>query len=114
MGNTESVFEKIMAGKIPARVEYEDDRCLVIRDIEPQAPVHCLVIPRKKIERVAQMETSDEPLLGHLLWVANRVAAQLGLEGYRLVINNGPDAGETVPHLHLHLLGGRRFGWPPG
>jgi histidine triad (HIT) family protein len=92
-----------------------DDRCVVVGDIAPQAPVHCLVIPKKPIERIARAGEEDEALLGHLVLVARKVAAQLGLSGgYRIVINNGPDAGETVPHLHLHVLGGRPMSWPPG
>lgn len=110
-----TIFEKIIARQIPAQIEYEDDRCLVIRDREPQAPVHLLLIPKKVIPRLGEAAAADEALLGHLLVVAGVVARQLGLAGgYRIVINHGPDAGETVPHLHVHLLAGRVLTWPPG
>ena len=95
---------------------YEDDRALAFRDINPKAPVHILVIPKKEIANVAEAASADEPLLGHLLTVAATVARQEGIDdtGYRLVINKGPDAGESVPHLHVHLFGGRSLAWPPG
>ena len=111
-----SIFSKIIAREIPARIAFEDDRCLAFHDVNPQAPVHILVIPKKEIARVAETTMADEPLLGHLIRVAQTVAKQEGLHdtGFRLVINNGRDGGETVPHLHIHLLGGRVLYWPPG
>jgi histidine triad (HIT) family protein len=110
-----TIFEKIIARQIPAQIEYEDDRCLVIRDRAPEAPVHLLIIPKKVIPRLGEAAAGDEALLGHLLVVAGVVARQLGLTGgYRIVINHGADAGETVPHLHVHLLAGRVLTWPPG
>jgi histidine triad (HIT) family protein len=111
----ETIFSKIIARTIPARIEYEDDRCLAFHDVAPQAPVHVLVIPKRPIVSLADVGDEDAPLLGHLLAVAARVARQLGLsQGYRLVINCGRDGGQTVDHLHVHLLGGRGLGWPPG
>jgi histidine triad (HIT) family protein len=111
-----TLFSKIIAREIPARIVFEDDRCLAFRDIDPKAPTHVLVIPKKEIPRLALAQSADEGLLGHLLLVAGQVAAQEGLHdsGFRILINNGPDGGETVPHLHVHLLGGRQMGWPPG
>ena len=111
-----TLFEKIIAREIPADVVYEDDRVLAFRDIQPQAPVHILIIPKKPIPRIAAAAELDKDLLGHLLLQARSIAEKLGLSetGYRLVINNGPDGGESVPHLHCHLLGGRALGWPPG
>ena len=113
---SQTLFERIIAREIPADVVYEDDRVLAFRDIQPQAPVHILVIPKKTIPRIAAAAESDKDLLGHLLLQARSIAEKLGLSetGYRLVINNGPDGGESVPHLHCHLLGGRALGWPPG
>ncbi|MEI6032778.1 MAG: histidine triad nucleotide-binding protein [Verrucomicrobiae bacterium] len=107
-----TIFEKICAREIPADIVFEDDVCFAFRDIDAKAPVHILVVPRRAIPRVA--EADDAGILGHLLLAAARIAKAEGLTGYRLVINNGPDAGETVPHLHIHLLGGRQLGWPPG
>jgi histidine triad (HIT) family protein len=111
-----TIFSKIIAREIPARIAYEDDRCLAFHDIHPQAPVHILVIPKREIARIADITAEDEPFLGYLLHVAQIVARQEGLHesGFRLVINNGPDGGETVPHLHIHILGGRALQWPPG
>jgi len=111
-----TIFAKIIAREIPARIAYEDDRCLAFHDVNPQAPVHILIIPKKEIPRVAAATVEDEPLLGHLIQVAQSVAKQEGLHdtGFRLVINNGRDGGESVPHLHVHLLGGRPMEWPPG
>jgi histidine triad (HIT) family protein len=111
-----TIFSKIIAREIPARIVHEDDLCLAFHDVNPQAPVHILIIPKKEIPRVASSAPADEPLLGHLLYVGQMVAMKEGLHdtGFRLVINNGPDGGETVPHLHVHLLGGRPLGWPPG
>ena len=111
-----TIFSKIIAREIPARIVFEDDRCVAFHDVAPQAPVHVLVIPKKEIARVAASTPEDEALLGHLIFTAQKVARDLGLaeSGFRLVINNGPDGGETVPHLHVHLLGGRAMDWPPG
>ncbi len=111
-----TVFSKIIAREIPARIAYEDELCLAFHDVNPQAPVHVLVVPKKEIPRIGVSSSADEPLLGHLLHVAQAVARQEGLgeSGFRLVINNGADGGETVPHLHVHVLGGRPMGWPPG
>lgn len=111
-----TLFEKIVAREIPAQIVFEDDLVLAIRDINPQAPVHILIFPKRVVPRIAEAQPVDHPLLGHLLLQAAAVAAQLGLDktGYRLVINNGADGGETVPHLHCHILGGRHLAWPPG
>ena len=111
-----TLFEKIIAGEIPSEKVYEDDLVYAFRDINPQAPVHILIIPRKPIPRIAEAEPEDHQVLGHLLLKAREVADAEGLaeNGYRLVFNNGSDAGETVPHLHLHILGGRQMAWPPG
>lgn len=111
-----TLFEKIIAREIPANIVYEDDQVLAFRDIKPQAPTHVLVIPKKPIARIGEAEPADQVVLGQLLLKAAEVARQLGLakSGYRLVFNNGPDAGEAVPHLHCHLLGGRPMSWPPG
>lgn len=113
---SKTLFERIISREIPAQIVYEDDLVLAIRDIKPQAPVHVLIVPKKPISRIAQAKPEDHKVLGHLLLKAAEVAAQLGLNqnGYRLVINNGPDAGESVPHLHCHILGGRPMAWPPG
>jgi histidine triad (HIT) family protein len=111
-----TIFSKIIAREIPARIVYEDDQCLAFHDVHPQAPVHILVIPKKEIARIAASTAADEALLGHLLVVAQTVAKKEGLHetGFRLVINNGRDGGESVAHLHVHLLGGRGMEWPPG
>lgn len=111
-----SIFARIIAKEIPAKIVHEDDLCLAFHDVQPQAPVHILIIPKKVIPRIAASTSTDEPLLGHLLFVAQSVAKKEGLHdsGFRLVVNNGPDGGETVPHLHIHLLGGRPMSWPPG
>jgi histidine triad (HIT) family protein len=111
-----TIFERIAAGEIPARIVYEDEEVLAFHDVNPQAPVHVLVVPKRVIPRIGAAADTDEKLLGHLLLTARNIAAAEGLDrsGYRLVINNGPDGGETVPHLHIHLLGGRPLGWPPG
>ena len=112
---TDNIFQKIIDRQIKADIVYEDDRCLAFRDVRPQAPVHVLVIPRKVIPTHADLTEADEALVGHLHLVAARLAEKLGLtDGYRLVLNCKEQAGQTVPHLHLHLLGGRAFGWPPG
>lgn len=110
-----SLFEKIANREIPAEFVHEDEVCFAIRDIQPQAPCHILVIPKKAISRLAEAEAGDSGILGHLLTIASRIASSEGLsEGFRVVINNGPDGGESVPHLHVHLLGGRPMAWPPG
>ena len=113
---SKTLFEKIIACEVPAFIVYEDDLVVAFRDIKPQAPTHVLIVPRKPIPRVAEAKPEDQQLLGHLLLKAAEVANQLGLtqSGFRLVFNNGPDAGEAVPHLHCHILGGRHLGWPPG
>jgi histidine triad (HIT) family protein len=110
----ETIFGKIARGEIPADIVYEDDRALAFRDLNPQAPTHLLVIPRQPIDRLSAAAEDDEALLGHLLLVAKRVAADAGLEDFRLVVNNGAGAGQTVFHLHIHVIGGRPLNWPPG
>jgi histidine triad (HIT) family protein len=111
-----TIFERIIAGEIPADIVYQDEHVLAFRDISPQAPTHLLVIPREPIPRLEDASEDQVELLGRLFWGARQAAATLGLSqsGYRLVLNNGRDAGQEVPHLHLHLLAGRRLGWPPG
>lgn len=111
-----SIFQQIIDRQIPARIVFEDDRALAFHDVRPQAPVHVLIIPKKPLVNVASAGPEDEALLGHLMLVAARVAREQGLEpgGYRLVTNIGVDGGQTVYHLHIHLLGGRAMGWPPG
>ncbi len=112
---SETIFSKIIRKEIPADIVYEDDLALAFRDVQPQAPVHILVIPKKPIISIATATTDDESLLGHLLLIVKRVATQEGLiKGYRVVINTGEDGGQTVFHLHLHLLGQRAMTWPPG
>jgi histidine triad (HIT) family protein len=112
---SKTLFEKIIAREIPATIVYEDESVLAFRDIKPVAPVHVLIVPKKVIPRLAEAKLEDEKILGHLLLKAAEVAKQLDLKnGYRLVINNGADGGETVPHLHVHILGGRHLDWPPG
>jgi histidine triad (HIT) family protein len=111
----ETIFSKIIDRKIPARIEYEDDRCLAFHDVAPQAPTHVLVIPKQPIPSLADLEPADEALVGHLVLVATQLAAKLGLgDGYRLVVNCGRDGGQSVDHLHVHLLGGHQLRWPPG
>jgi len=111
-----TLFSRIIAGEIPSDRVHEDEHCIAIRDIDPQAPVHILVIPRKELVGVQAMESEDRALLGHLLFTARKIAEQEGLaeDGYRLVINAGSDGGQEVPHLHVHVLGGRQMLWPPG
>jgi histidine triad (HIT) family protein len=113
---SKTLFEKILTKEIPATIIYEDDLVFAIHDIDPQAPKHILLVPKKPIPRLAEAQPEDQTLLGHLLLKAAEIAAKLGLEenGYRVVINNGEDGGESVPHLHLHILGGRHMAWPPG
>ena len=110
-----TIFQKIIDREIPAEILDEDDICVAIKDIEPQAPFHALIIPKKLIPRIGSAEESDQLTLGHLLLTAKNIALKQDLEeGFRVVINNGPNGGETVPHLHVHLLGGRKLSWPPG
>jgi histidine triad (HIT) family protein len=111
-----TLFERIGDGEVPAQIVYQDDKVIAFRDIKPAAPTHVLIVPRKPIPRIAEAKPEDHQVLGHLLLKAAQVAEQLGLKenGYRLVINNGPDASESVPHLHLHIIGGRKMSWPPG
>lgn len=112
---TDNLFLKILEGKIPAKIVHEDELCLAFHDVNPQAPVHVLIIPRKVIRTHDDVSDDDAALLGHLHLVARKVAAQLGLTaGYRLVLNCKEQGGQSVPHLHLHLLGGRDLAWPPG
>lgn len=113
---SKTLFEKIVAREIPAAIVFEDEHVLAFRDISPQAPTHVLIVPKKVIPRIAEAQVDDQKILGHLLLKAAEVAAKLGLDktGFRLVINNGKDGGETVPHLHCHILGGRHLQWPPG
>ena len=113
---SKTIFQKIIDREIPAKLAHEDDLCIAIHDLNPQAPVHVLVIPKKPIPRVAEATAADQALLGHLLLTAAALAKKLGIaeSGFRIVINNGRDGGETVPHLHVHLLGQRPLGWPPG
>lgn len=114
MADDKTLFQKIADGEVPADVVYQDDQAVAFRDIHPQAPTHVLVVPRRPIPRADAVTEADEPTVGHLFTVARRVAAAEGLEDYRLVVNNGAGAGQTVFHLHVHLLGGRDLGWPPG
>ena len=110
-----TIFEKIARREIPAEIVWEDDEVLAFRDVNPQAPVHVLIVPKRVIPRLDDARESDQALLGKLLLAAKKVAADLSLtSGYRVVINSGPDAGESVPHLHVHVLGKRALTWPPG
>ncbi|MEL6160231.1 MAG: histidine triad nucleotide-binding protein [Cyanobacteria bacterium J06623_5] len=111
----ETIFSKIIRREIPADIVYEDDLCLAFRDITPQAPAHILVIPKKPIPKLSEASPEDKALLGHLLFTVSEIAREQKLDnGYRVVINTGEEGGQTVFHLHLHLLGGRGLGWPPG
>jgi histidine triad (HIT) family protein len=112
----DNIFAKIIRKEIPAKIVFEDERVLAFRDVDPKAPIHILLVPKKDIARVSEAQAGDEALLGHLLTVAAEIARKEGIDGtgYRLVINKGAHAGESVPHLHLHLLGGRPMNWPPG
>ena len=112
---TETIFSKIIRREIPADIVYEDDLAIAFKDVHPQAPVHILVIPKQPIKSLADVASSDQDLMGHLLLTAQQVALKAGLNnGYRLVINTGNDGGQTVSHIHLHILGGRQMTWPPG
>ncbi len=115
MNASKTIFQKIVDREIPARIAYEDDLCLAFHDISPQAPIHVLVVPKKLIPNVAALTSADEPLVGHMYSVMRKLAVELGLaNGYRIVANCGPDGGQSVDHLHFHLLGGRAMSWPPG
>ena len=110
-----TIFQKIIDREIPADIVYEDDQCLAFRDVAPQAPTHVLVIPKKPVESIDQLADEDAALLGHLWLTIRNLAKELNLgEGYRVVVNCGKDGGQTVDHLHFHLLGGRALSWPPG
>lgn len=111
-----TLFEKICQGEIPAKIVYQDELCVCFHDIAPQAPTHLLLVPRKPIPRIAETTPEDQELLGHLLRQIPHITQELGLteNGFRLIINNGRDGGEAVPHLHIHILGGRQLTWPPG
>ena len=110
-----TIFQRIIEKEIPAAIVHEDDHCLAFHDVAPQAPTHVLVIPKKEIPNLATATADDQTLLGHLLLTAHNVAKQLGLtNGYRVVINCGQDGGQSVDHLHIHVLGGRSMHWPPG
>lgn len=113
-----TLFEKIVAREVPAEIVHEDALCIAFHDISPQAPIHVLIVPKIPIPRIAAANQEDQTTLGHLLLTAAQVASDLGVDtpdgGFRIVINNGPHGGETVPHLHVHLLGGRALSWPPG
>ncbi|MFP5237410.1 MAG: histidine triad nucleotide-binding protein [Acidobacteriota bacterium] len=109
------LFCKIIEGSIPSKPVYEDEQCIAIGDINPQAPVHFLVMPRQHVPSLAAVQEAHKPLLGHLLWAAGEIARKKNLpKGYRVVVNTGPDGGQTVDHLHVHVLGGRSMTWPPG
>ncbi len=114
MASSDTIFGRILRGEIPCQEVYADDLCLAFRDVNPQAPVHVLVIPREPIAHLGEASAEHQALLGHLLLVAARVAQQEGLESWRTVINSGAEAGQTVFHLHLHVIGGRPLAWPPG
>ncbi|MBT8036517.1 MAG: histidine triad nucleotide-binding protein [Verrucomicrobiae bacterium] len=111
-----TLFQKIADREIPANIIYEDDLCLCFHDVNPQAPVHLLVVPKKPIARIAEASAEDQNTLGHLLLIVQKIAQQEGFTnaGFRTVINNGSDGGEAVPHLHIHILAGRKLTWPPG
>jgi histidine triad (HIT) family protein len=110
-----TIFGKIIRREIPADIVYEDELCLAFKDVNPQAPVHVLLIPKKEIDRVGNAAAEDQALLGHMMLTAGKIARQLGVgDAFRVVVNNGAKAGQTVFHLHLHILGGRKLRWPPG
>ncbi len=111
---SDTIFGQIARGELAADLVYQDDHAIAFRDLNPQAPIHLLVIPRKPIARLSDAQAGDAALLGHLLQVAAKVAREAGLESYRLVVNDGAGAGQTVFHLHLHVIGGRVLAWPPG
>ena len=110
-----TIFGKIIRREVPADIVYEDDLCLAFRDVNPQAPTHVLLVPKKEIARLVDAQPEDRDLIGHLLLAANRIARELGIEdAFRIVVNNGAGAGQSVFHLHLHILAGRPMRWPPG
>ena len=112
---SETIFQKIIDKELPADIVYEDDSCFAFKDLNPVAPIHILVIPKKRIEKISDSNTEDKELLGHLFLVAGNIARDLGIEdAFRLVVNNGAGAQQTVFHLHIHLIAGREFNWPPG
>ena len=112
---SETIFQKIIDKELPADIVYEDESCLAFKDINPVAPIHILIIPKKRIEKISDSNTEDKELLGHLFLVAGNIARDLGVEdAFRLVVNNGAGAQQTVFHLHIHLIAGREFNWPPG
>ncbi|PZR79028.1 MAG: histidine triad nucleotide-binding protein [Chthoniobacterales bacterium] len=114
-GNPVTIFEKIIAREVPAEILLENNQLIAFRDVNPQAPVHVLIVPKRVLPRLGDATSADRELLGELLLAAAELAKKLGLKnGFRVVINSGPDAGESVPHLHVHLLGQRQLGWPPG
>lgn len=114
--NNPTIFGKILRGEIPSTRVWEDDQCIAFRDVNPVAPTHVLVIPRQHLATLNDATPDDKPLLGHLMWVATQIAAQLGVaeDGYRVVMNVGPGGGQTVFHIHLHIIAGRPLVWPPG
>lgn len=115
MTGAKTIFKRIIDKEIPARIVYEDDLCLAFHDVHPQAPTHILVIPKKEIPSAADLTDDDQALVGHLMLTVTKIATQVGLEnGYRIVVNCGAWGGQSVDHLHLHLLGGRPLNWPPG
>ncbi|MFN5320515.1 MAG: histidine triad nucleotide-binding protein [Planctomycetota bacterium] len=115
MADNRTVFKKIIDGDVPAKLIYEDEHCLAFRDIDPRAPTHILVIPRKEIRSLAEVEEQDAALLGHLMVAISKIAREQGLaNGFRVVTNSGKWGGQSVDHLHFHLLGGRQLSWPPG
>ena len=109
-----NIFLKIINKEIPADIIYEDDISIAFNDISPQAPTHILVIPKKEIQKISEADENDKELLGHLLLVAKKITDENNIKDFRLVVNNGAEAGQTVFHLHIHILAGRTFGWPPG
>ena len=111
---SDNIFLKIVNKELPGDIVYEDDIAIAFNDISPQAPTHILIIPKKEITKLTDSTSNDTELLGHLLFVAKKITDDLKIENYRVVINNGSEAGQTVFHLHLHVLAGRTFGWPPG
>ena len=112
---SETIFQKIIDKELPADIVYEDESCLAFKDINPVAPIHILIIPKKRIEKISDSNIEDKELLGHLILVAGNIARDLGIEdAFRLVVNNGAGAQQTVFHLHVHLIAGREFNWPPG
>ncbi|MBY0315610.1 MAG: histidine triad nucleotide-binding protein [Bdellovibrionales bacterium] len=111
-----TIFKKIIDKEIPATTVYEDDKCMAFRDVQPQAPTHILIIPKKEIVSMANLTSEDKELMGHMLVTASQIAKKEGIaeNGYRLVINTNRDGGQSVYHLHMHILGGRQLSWPPG